>query len=392
MNIRFKKAIATASVVGISLSLSAQQFSIKGKLAASVNGIVVLAHEAEDHLTKYDTAVVKNGMFSFKGAIAEPTYARIMLNPAAYERAGAIPAAVDQVEFFIEPSQITITGDTNLEAAHVKGGLSNEDFASVMKELKILGDRGKELSQMELNYRSAGNDAGITEVRAEVNGLREKRKTIQQTFVQQHPESFVAFTLWRRKTSGLIELPAMENEFNRFSAAIRNSPSGKQIAARIAVAQRLAVGKTAIDLSLPDAKEQQVKLSSFKGKNVVLCFWYRDFAQFPAFAYQMLQISKQLKNENVALLSVFYNTTGTKEDWTNVIEENNLQNWTNLIDFNGLSMRSGAASATAKAYDLNFGYLPQVYVLDKEGIILSRDINMAENPVAQIKSLLGIKN
>jgi peroxiredoxin len=392
MNIVFKKTIATVSVVGISLSLYAQQFTITGKMAVSVNGTVVLAYVTDRNQTTYDTAVVKNGMFSFKGTIAEPTYSRVMLNPATASAGRAVPVASAQLELFIDPSQITISGDSSLTGATVKGGPSNQDFQSIMKELKLLGDRGDELSAMEVKYRAEGNDAGITEVRAEVASLREKRKAVQQAFIEQHPESFVAFNLWTRKTAGLIKIPAMETEFNRFSDAIRNSPTGKQIAGRIAVAKKLAVGKPAIDFTLPDTQEQQVTLSSFKGKNVVLCFWYRNFVQFPEFAYKMLQISKQLKNDNVALVAVYYNNTGTKDDWRNVIDENNMQHWTNLIDFNGLSTHSGAVSTTAKTYDLNFAYLPQCYVLDKNGIILSRDINMAENPVTQIKSLLGIKN
>jgi len=389
---RLKKAIATISVVGISLSLSAQQFTISGKMKAEVNGIAVLTYTTGKNHTLSDTASVKNGMFSFNGTVAEPTYATIIMNPATSKDNTPVLKAIDQLEFFIDPTQIIISGDTSLSGATIKGGPSDRDFQSIMKDLKLLGNRGNELSAMELKYRSEGNDAGIAEVRAEVNSLREKRKTIQESFIQDHPESFVAFTLWLRKTRGLIELPAMENEFNRFSTAIRNAPSGKLIANRISVAKKLAVGQPAIDFSLPDTHDQQVSLSSFKGKNVVLCFWYREFVPFPTFTYQMLQISKQLKNENVALIAVYYNNDGTKKDWVNIIEENNMQNWTNLIDFNGLSMKSNHASPTAKAYDLNFGYLPQCYVLDTNGVILSRDINFAQNPVAQIKSLIGIKN
>lgn len=389
---RLKKTIATISVVCISMSLSAQQYTISGKMKAGLSGIAVLTYNIDKKHSVADTAILKNGMFSFKGTIAEPTYARIIMNPAAYIDNKPALTAIDQVEFFIDPTQITISGDSSLASATVKGGPSDRDFQSVMKDLKQVGDRGNELSAMELKYRSEGNETGISEVRAEVNRLREKRKAIQESFMQDHPESFVAFSLWLRKTSGLIELPAMENEFNRFSGTIRNAPSGRLIAARIAIAKKLAVGQPAIDFSLPDTHDKQVSLSSFKGKNVVLCFWYREFVPFPTFTYQMLQISKQLKNENVALIAVYYNNSGTKSDWIDIVEENNMGSWTNLIDFNGLSMKSDNASSMAKAYDLNFGYLPQCYVLDTNGVILSRDINIAQNPVAQIKSLLGIKN
>lgn len=382
--------LAISLVAGNSFAYAQQQrYVIHGKIDNSVKGFVVLMYTPNLEQAISDTAIIKDGRFSFSNTLAEPMYAQLILNPPAREK-GLPMGAVDMQEFFLEPGQIDVTGTTSLNSATIKAGPSTTEFRSVMQMLGIIGQKGKDLAALENEQRAAGNDAGVQFVRDEVKKLIEQRKTVQESFIKDHPDSYVAFSIWSRKTNRqVIKLPEMDQEFNRFSERIRQSPSGKAVGERIAKAKKLEVGKPAIDFTLPDTEDKKVALSSFKGKNVVLCFWNRDFQPFDVFAFLMGDIHKQLKDQDVQLVTVFYNSNGlTRRDWITLLQENAMTPWVNLLDENGISDEGKAVSTVAQTYDLSVT-LPQVYLLDKKGVILSRDLNLAQNPVAIIKSLIN---
>jgi alkyl hydroperoxide reductase subunit AhpC len=382
--------LAVSLVAGNSFSYAQQQrYVIKGKIDSSVKGIVVLVYTPNLRQAISDTAVIKDGNFSFSSTLAEPMYAKLILNPPA--RVDGLPAgAEDMQEFFLEPGQIDVTGTTSLNSAIIKAGPSTAEFRSVMQELGLIGQKGKELAALQNEHQAAGNEAGVQLVRDEVKKLIEQRKTVQENFIKDHPDSYVAFSIWHRKTlRQVIKLPEMDQEFSRFSERIRQSPSGKAVGERIIKSKMLDVGKPAIDFTLPDTDGKKLALSSFKGKNVVLCFWNRDFQPFDVFAFLMADIHKQLKDQDVQLVTVFYNTNGsTRQDWITLLQENSMTSWVNLLDENGISDEGKPVSTVAQTYDLSVT-LPQVYLLDKKGVILSRDLNLAQNPVAIIKSLIN---
>lgn len=382
--------LAVSLVAGNSFSYAQQQrYVIKGTIDSSVKGIVVLTYISNLQLSISDTAVIKDGSFSFSNMLAEPMYAKLILNPPA--RVEGLPVGTeDNQEFFLEPGQIEVRVTTSLNSATIKAGPSTAEFRSVMQELGSIGQKGKELAVMENEQKAAGNDAGVQFVRDEVKKLIEQRKTVQENFIKDHPDSYVAFSIWYRRTfRQVIKLPEMDQEFNRFSERIRQSPSGKVVGERITKAKKLEVGKPVIDFTLPDTDGKKLALSSFKGKNVVLCFWNRDFQPFDVFAFLMADIHKQLKDQDVQLVTVFYNTNGlTQHDWITLLQENAMTSWVNLLDENGISDEGKPVSTIAQTYDLSVT-LPQVYLIDKKGVILSRDLNLAQNPVAIIKSLIN---
>lgn len=357
-----------------------QQYTIQGTLGQDKQGKIMLTYT--DHNSKYikDSAEVKNGTFIIKGSIAEPVYAELELNP---DNNGRAPDS-DVHDLFLDPGKTTVAGTGRLIDATITGGEAQADFTRLMVKLNALGDQGKKLDSLYRRYSAEGNEEGLKSVRAEGQELNLKRKEIQNDFVKQHPDSYVAFSIWLRKTRSVINLPVMEPEFNAFSETIRNSPSGKVIGKRIAIAKSLEPGNPAIDFTLPDTAGKMVSLSSFKGKNVLLCFWYRNFVPFESFSFLLTKLKKQTTSDNLAIVSVYYNMDNS--DWKSVLKENGMT-WTNLIDKDGI-VNNVPASKVAQSYDLTLYTVPQWLLIGPDGKILGRNFNLAADPVADIKKML----
>lgn len=123
------------------------------------------------------------------------------------------------------------------------------------------------------------------------------------------------------------------------------------------------MGAKAPDVALPSVKGDTVKMLSFKGKVILLYFW--------------ASWDKESRKENMNLVGLYnrYKSKGfeiyqvsldkTKEAWTNAIHEDKLW-WTQVCDFKYWQ------SPVVKLY--NFDKLPTIYLIDKDGIIISRDL------------------
>jgi peroxiredoxin len=156
------------------------------------------------------------------------------------------------------------------------------------------------------------------------------------------------------------------------------------MAKRIAMAKSLEPGNPIIDFTLPDTSGKMVSLSSFKGKNVLLCFWYRNFMPFETFSFLMTKVNKLPASYNLAVVSVYHNID--ESDWKSVLKENGMT-WTNLIDKDGI-VNGKQVSEVAKAYDLVASDPLQWILIGADGKVICRHFNLAGDPVADVKKLL----
>lgn len=215
--------------------LKAQQpYSIQGTLAPDKQGKIMLIYTDPDNKEVKVSAEVKNGSFIMKGSLAEPVHAELELNP---DNNGRRPDS-DAQDFFLDPGKTTVISKGGVLGATITGGQSQIEFTQFMKELKPIGDQGKKLDSLYHKYNAEKNDDGINSLRDEAKKLAIKRTEIQKAFVKEHPDSYVAFSMWAPRTNMTNDLAALEPEFNRFSPKIRNSVSGKIIAGKIADAKK----------------------------------------------------------------------------------------------------------------------------------------------------------
>jgi peroxiredoxin len=376
------RALALMIMLTITAQLKAQQqYNIQGTLGKDKQGKIMLIYTDADGKYVKDSAQVKDGVFVLSGTIAEPVHAELELNPSTL---GRTPDA-DVNDFFLDPGKITVTSTSGMLKSTITGGEAQADFARIMLDLNAVGYRGRQLDTLSQKYSADGNDEGLKSLRAEGQKLLQKRMDIQSAFVKEHPDSFVAFSLWlRRYKRGVLTLSVVEPGFNAFSEKIKNSASGKRMAKRIALAKALEPGNPSIDFTLPDTSGKMVSLSSFRGKNVLLCFWYRNFVPFETFSFLMTKINKLSASDNLAVVSVYYNMNNS--DWKTILKENGMT-WTNLIDKNGI-MNNESVSEVAKAYDIANNDIVQWILIGPDGKVLSRELNLAGDPVADVKKLL----
>jgi peroxiredoxin len=121
------------------------------------------------------------------------------------------------------------------------------------------------------------------------------------------------------------------------------------------------VGKQAPELSLPDINGNQVKLSSYKGKYVLVDFWASWCLPCRRENPNVVEAYNKYKNRNFTIVGVSLDKE--KEDWVNAVQKDKLS-WTQVSDLQEWN------SIAVSTY--GFSGIPFNVLIDPDGKIIGQ--------------------
>ena len=359
--------LAFTAIAG--LTKAQHPFTIEGQLGAGKQGFVILDYYKKGNYMR-DSAAVTNGKFKFTGTYGDPIYATLNLNPVSGYMAPDKVKPADQAKFFID-GKITVKSTEGLKEALIKGGKTQADYLVRDAFYKPLNAQLAVLSEKMRPLYKDKNTEAMKPLHAKIGDLLKQAQQIDSAFIRQHPDSYVAFDIWKSKHAKGSIKAEWSSDFERFSKGIRHTEEGQLMAERIERAKQLSPGHTAPLFSLQDLAGKKVSLSELKGKNVLLVFWNRYFVPFETFALYMRRAEKRLKDKNTVMVGISYDDDAT---WRSAADAE-FPGW---IHLNGTAEKITAneMGAVANAYGVySFAHLPSAYLIGPDGKFLSDRIN-----------------
>jgi len=244
-----------------------------------------------------------------------------------------------------DASKINVDADFNkqFDFYNVTGSKDSkaiQDYLSKISEMQR--DKFTIAFQVDSIRKNNGDSALAESLNAKQKQIANDLKTYTQQTVQQAQKAPFAFFVlatyqgwasnpnYRMNGFSSQELLGLLNEMvNKFPG--RTDIAGVRNTVESQIPKSLWVGKDAPEISLPDTEGRTIKLSSFRGKYVLVDFWASWCGPCRRENPNVVEAYNQFRNKNFTILGVSLDRPGQKEAWIKAIVADKL-NWTHVSD------------------------------------------------------------
>ena len=346
-----------------------QPFNVVGKFG-KLNAKVYMGYQLGSNKV-LDSAQAVNGNFEFKGDIMYPSLAILVID---FKGVGVnkldIGPNSDKLAFYLDKGTINIQSPDSAYKAKVIGSPINDQY---QKLLTINQEAGEKTNALMSEQVKAVNDPANAGKPVDQNALQTKLKVIQadyhaklRAFILANPDSYLSLL-----TLGTLGGPSPDpNELlpvlDGLSKDLQQTETARSMRATLEGLKATSNGAMAPDFEQTDTLGHAVRLSSFKGKYVLLDFWASWCGPCRQENPNVVRTFNKYKNKNFTIIGVSLDRPGSTFAWLNAIKADHLGGWTQLSDLNFWN------NAVARLY--NVQSIPKNFLIDPAGKIIAQDL------------------
>ncbi|MDR3329204.1 MAG: AhpC/TSA family protein [Prevotellaceae bacterium] len=317
-----------------------------------------------------DSAVVAGGKFAFDGQLEDITL-----------RTLSVDQHNNDLILTLEENLLKVTVSTKLSekkgTPYITVAIGGGKEQKVLEKSKLL-EMGKSMMQLGMMMAAAqakGNPAKLDSIVKAFEVIQVAQDSTLRAFIAEHTDSYAIAYLLSGFVATSYPLAEVEGYYEQLTPRVKESSAGKQLAARVAALKMLNVGSVAPDIELPAPDGTPVKLSSLRGKYVLLDFWASWCGPCLREMPNVKDIYSKYRSKGFEVYAVSLDSK--REAWTKAIESNQL-GWLHV------SSVLGWDCPVAATY--NVTGIPKMFLLDTEGRIVATDLR-GEELQAKVASL-----
>lgn len=376
-------SIATTVLMSCGESSSEKKFLVSGVISNNTAKMIYLEKipaASMQPMISDSAEIGKDGKFSLKADAGESVVYNLRLDQNRYPVASVINDA-EKVKLNI---QLSKENNEFAEKYEVEGSPASQQMKDFMYTFnndlqKIFG-----IARVVDSLKNIGAmDSLLFPLMAEQKTLAGSIKSYSETALNKAADpALIMFELgyYQSTANGAgFGLEPFSNEqvneiINRTAAKF---PSHQAVAAIKATLDKQMskavatswVGKEAPDFSMPDINGKEVKLSSFRGKYVLVDFWASWCGPCRSENPNLVNAYNQFKNKNFTVLGVSLDRPGQKDKWLQAIKDDKLA-WTNISDLQFWN------SPVVSLY--GFDGIPFNVLLDPQGKVIAESLRGPE--------------
>ncbi len=311
-------------------------FVITGNVTGFANGTSVsFLNEQTNQPEKQ--AAIENGKFVIKGQMSQPGFKGLIFG----DQPPVIPV-------FLDNSNVKISGDKNsIDNLSITGSPSHTQFAEYTAAIKPYEKIFQPDAQFDPN-------------------AAENVEKISEEFVKKHPQSYVAPLAIIRMFQVNQDGVKAEKLYKLLPAAVQSSGLGQYVNQQIQESKINPIGSVIQDFSQRDTSGKLVKVSSFRGKYVLLDFWASWCRPCRMENPNVVAAYNKFHDKNFTILSVSLDQA--KPAWLSAIQMDGLT-WSHVSDLKGWNNEVAAL--------FQIKSIPQNLLIDPDGKIIAKNLRGA---------------
>ncbi|WP_184546873.1 TlpA disulfide reductase family protein [Mucilaginibacter sp. FT3.2] len=383
--------LITALFPVIAFAQSATEtFIINGKMGnVSAPAKIYLSYQLGAN-SIIDSADIVNGVFSFRGSMLNPVNATLVVDykglgiekfTQQYSDGRALSKNADNLNFFIDKGPLTITSKDSISKAQITGSQLNLDNVKLQDQLRSINLRAERL-MAEVKAATPEQQKSPTfqsSVQSKYKALQTLQSYTLKSFIGDNPNSYLSLLALSSVGGPSPDPGEIEPMYNSLSESVRNTEAGKVLKAQLDALKFTAIGSMAPDFTQDDVNGTPVKLSSFRGKYVLLDFWASWCGPCRQENPNVVRNYNKYKAKNFTVLGVSLDKPDSRSAWLDAIKNDGLE-WTQVSD---LKFWNNAAAAL---YSITS--IPQNYLIGPDGKIIAKNLRGADLD-AKLQELFG---
>jgi peroxiredoxin len=334
--------------------------TVRGKVGFPQQGQITIQEIKNGALGWQDTVKLKsNYTYSKKVKLSQPGYYKITFFNRQY------------VDFILFKNDIEINVDGNDPNGfmEIKG---SPEIDIIRKTQTILRDveSSPEMAKLSQEFSEAAqvkNEARMAELQSTYMKEVAKGQAAVADLLKNEPPSLGVINLLQSKA---IDADTYFETYLAVATKLKkewpNYEHAKAFISMVDKMKTIAIGQPAPEIALPDTTGQVVKLSSMKGKYVLVDFWAKWCGPCRQENPNVVRVYHKFKDKGFTVFGVSLDRK--KEDWMRAIAEDKLA-WTHVSDLKYWQ------SEAAKTY--NITGIPFSLLLDPNGVIIAKNLRGA---------------
>ena len=347
------------------LMAKVEKVTLKGVIKGLGNEELILMNTDQSEIVRTKT---KNDRFKITAEVETGDLRYYMLYAPSVGPLGpsmSIPA----IYFFIDSPEITIGAELKNERINIKslkGSPGRQEYDRIMASLpsasrveEIYDNYNKAFHEYNEVSQTPENMKKLKAASQAVDALQQQRREEIFGLLPQYTNS-MPFAVIISSYFGIDNIDEAEKVWKQFDPSIRYCYALKQLEDLIQRGKSCAVGHEAPDFELMTPAGEKIKLSSLRGKYVLVDFWASWCGPCRGDIPNIKKVYAEFKDKGLEVVGV--SIDHSDEAWKKALEEEKL-------DYLQLS---DPKSVTSKLY--NYNGIPFIILISPEGIILNKGL------------------